>query len=214
MEEGQQVAFHRNYERHTSKRYAKEQAEIEVFEAQIAALQQQIEELAEEHSSEGGLLEEARNDKDKLTKASAAARLKDIKSDKDAAEERKVLKEYVALSEQETEVSGELKMTQDGLMVKVAAKYAQLTEDDFKTPVVDDKWLATLADAVQGELGRVSQTLTGRIRQLSEAGWQLITFLNFTDSMIVGRKSLQLSRQRREDAVDHMMISKVAIVDD
>jgi type I restriction enzyme M protein len=34
--------------------------------------------------------------------------------------------------------------------------------------VVDDKWLATLLVAVQGELDRVSQTLTGRIRQLAE----------------------------------------------
>ena len=34
--------------------------------------------------------------------------------------------------------------------------------------MVDDKWLATLAAAVQGELDRVSQTITGRIRQLAE----------------------------------------------
>jgi len=34
--------------------------------------------------------------------------------------------------------------------------------------VVDDKWLAALAISVQGELDRVSQTLTGRIRQLAE----------------------------------------------
>ena len=34
--------------------------------------------------------------------------------------------------------------------------------------MVDDKWLAILAAAVQGELDRVSQTLTGRIRQLAE----------------------------------------------
>ena len=53
-------------------------------------------------------------------------------------------------------------------MDKVAAKYGQLTEDDIKTLVVDDKWLATIAAAVQGELDRVSQTLTGRIRQLAE----------------------------------------------
>jgi type I restriction enzyme M protein len=33
---------------------------------------------------------------------------------------------------------------------------------------MDDKWLATIAAAVQGELDRVSQTLTGRIRQLAE----------------------------------------------
>ena len=51
---------------------------------------------------------------------------------------------------------------------KLDAKYPKLTEDDIKTLVVDDKWLATLAAAVQGELDRVSQTLTGRIRQLAE----------------------------------------------
>ncbi|MBA2602623.1 MAG: hypothetical protein H0U94_03460, partial [Acidobacteria bacterium] len=36
-----------------------------------------------------------------------------------------------------------------------------------KTLVVDDKWMARLSAAVQGELDRVSQTLTGRIRQLA-----------------------------------------------
>jgi type I restriction enzyme M protein len=33
---------------------------------------------------------------------------------------------------------------------------------------VDDKWMARLSAAVQGELDRVSQTLTGRIRELAE----------------------------------------------
>ena len=42
------------------------------------------------------------------------------------------------------------------------------TEGEIKTLVVDDKWLSTLAAAVQGELDRVSQTLTGRIRELAE----------------------------------------------
>jgi type I restriction enzyme M protein len=34
--------------------------------------------------------------------------------------------------------------------------------------VVDDKWVATLATSVQSELDRVSQALTGRIKQLAE----------------------------------------------
>ena len=34
--------------------------------------------------------------------------------------------------------------------------------------MVDDKWMARLSAAVQGELDRVSQTLTGRIRELAE----------------------------------------------
>jgi type I restriction enzyme M protein len=54
------------------------------------------------------------------------------------------------------------------MLVKVAAKYEQLTEADIKALVVDDKWLATLATAVQSELDRVSQTLTTRIRELAE----------------------------------------------
>ena len=50
----------------------------------------------------------------------------------------------------------------------MAAKYGKLTEAEIKTLVVDDKWLAQLAADVQSELDRVSQTLTGRIRQLAD----------------------------------------------
>ena len=148
--------------------FAKEQAAIEALQAQQAALEQQLEEMAEEHGGEGGLLEDAKNDKDKLTKASATARLKEIKTDKDAADERQALQEYLGLVEQESVVSSNIKTAQEALIAKVAAKYEQLTEAEIKTLVVDDKWIATLATAVQGELDRVSQTLTGRIRELAE----------------------------------------------
>ena len=148
--------------------FPKEQTAIEKLETEIAAFQQQLEELDEEHSGEDGLLEDARNDKDKLTKASVAVRLNEIKGDKDAADERKVLTKYLALSEEETTASAALKAAQERLMEKVLQQYAKLTEDNIKTLVVDDKWLVTLAAAVQGELDRVSQTLTGRIRQLAE----------------------------------------------
>ncbi len=148
--------------------FGTEQAAIEKLETDIAALQQQMEELAEEHGGEGGLLEDAKSDKDKLTKASVAARLKDIKGDADSADERKLLAGYLALSEQEATASAALKAAQESVMDAVLQQYARLTEDDIKTLVVDDKWLATLAGAVQGELDRVSQTLTGRIRQLAE----------------------------------------------
>jgi len=40
--------------------------------------------------------------------------------------------------------------------------------DEIKALVVDDKWMAALATSVQSELDRVSQALTGRIRQLAE----------------------------------------------
>ena len=151
--------------------YAKEQAAIDTLETQLATLAQQIEEMAEEHGGEGGLLEDARNEKDKLTKASVAARLKEIGKadpDPDTADERKALSEYLALSEKEAATSAKLGDAQDALIAQVAARYGQLTEAEIQTLVVDDKWLATLAAAVQGELDRVSSTLTGRIHQLAE----------------------------------------------
>jgi len=148
--------------------YVKEQAAIEELEAQVASLLQQIEEMAEEHGGEGGPLEDARNDKEKLTKASVSARLKEIKTDADATDERKVLKDYLTLIEKEADTDEKLWAAQCALTEKVAAKYGKLTEDEIKTLVVDDKWLANLAAAVQGELDRVSHTLTGRARQLAE----------------------------------------------
>ena len=97
------------------------------------------------------------------------ARLKEIKDDPDSADERKVLEDYLALLEKEAERQEKAeRRRQEALEAKVAAKYGKLTEAEIKTLVVDDKWLATLAAAVQGELDRVSQTLTGRIRQLAE----------------------------------------------
>ena len=52
--------------------FAAEQAAIEKLEAEVAASEQALEEMAEEHGGEDGLLEAAKNDKDKLTKASVA----------------------------------------------------------------------------------------------------------------------------------------------
>ena len=148
--------------------FAIEQAAIEKLEAEVAANEQALEEMVEEHNGEDGLLAEAKNDKDKLTKASVSSRLEEIEGDKDAADERVVLDKYSDLIKKYAVASGKVTFAQEALLLKVAAQYGKLTEDEIKTLVVDDKWLATLAAAVQGELDRVSQTLTGRIRQLAE----------------------------------------------
>lgn len=148
--------------------FAKEQAAIEQLEADRDAVSRRLEELDEEHSGEDNLLADARTDKGKLSKASVKSRLADIQRDTDAAEERKLLKECLALIEEEAAAGKKVKDAQKSLDAKVAAKYGKLSEDEIKTLIVDDKWLTTLAAAMQGELDRVSQTLTGRIRQLAE----------------------------------------------
>ncbi len=148
--------------------FAADQQRIEELETAREALTRQLEELDEEHGSEGGLLEEAKNEKGKLTRASITIRLKDILSDPDATEERAMLHTVLKLLDQETEASRKVKEAQKVLDAKVATKYYALSEDEVKTLVVEDKWLATLASDVQTELSRVSQALNGRIKQLAE----------------------------------------------
>ena len=48
------------------------------------------------------------------------------------------------------------------------ARYATLTETEIKTLVVEDKWLATLGEAIEGELQRLTQQLAGRAKELEE----------------------------------------------
>ena len=128
-----------------------------------------MEEMDEEHGGEEGLLAEVEErqgqDHQGQRRRPGSRRSSD---DAEAADERKVLKDYLALLEKEADANEQAQGRAEGAGAKVAAKYGKLTEAEIKTLVVDDKWLATLAAAVQSELDRVSQALTGRIRQLAE----------------------------------------------
>jgi type I restriction enzyme M protein len=150
-------------------RYFRSEAEaIEKLEADREAVAREIEEMAEEHSGEDGLLEEAKTDKGKITKASIKARLIDIKHDWDAKEERKVLNEYLKLIEKESTAGRKAKDAQRSLDGKVGALYTRLSEEEVQSLIVDDKWIAILESNINTELDRVSQALTGRIKQLAE----------------------------------------------
>ena len=148
--------------------YEAERLEIEKWEAEAAKAVQALDELKEEHGGEEGLLAEVIDEKGKITKGTLTARLKAIKGDKEFADEWKVLEQYARLLEEESKAEAEASQLQDALDEKVLAKYGALTEDEVKTLVVDDKWLKTLAADVQSELDRVSQALTGRVKQLAE----------------------------------------------
>jgi len=148
--------------------FAEEQKAIKQLETDRDAITRQMEELEEEHSGEEGLLEEAKTDKGKVTKALIQKRVKEIKNDADASEELKVLEGYLKLIEKETEANKKIKDAQTILDKKVIARYKALTEDEVKTLVVDDKWMAAISHDVKTELERISQRLTQRIKELAE----------------------------------------------
>ena len=150
-------------------RYFKaEQAAIAELETKKDEIVRQQEELQEEHGGEEGLLEEVTNDSGKITKTNVNDRIKTIKNDATFADELKVLKAYLKLIEQEAEVSKEIKLLTQFLDKYVLIKYGELTEDEIKTLVVDDKWMVTLRQAIASEMERISQRLTQRIKELAE----------------------------------------------
>lgn len=75
---------------------------------------------------------------------------------------------YLSLLDEQSALKSKVKEADAALDKLAHDQYPRLSVDEIKTLVVEDKWLAMLAIEVQGELDRVSQTLTSRIRQLAE----------------------------------------------
>jgi type I restriction enzyme M protein len=178
--------------------FAAERDAIEALDNQLATLEQQLDEMREEHSGEDGLLAEANEANDgeplKITAKSLKAALKKIGQTPDDADERKALEAYADLLEQLAETKAQRKAAQEDLDKKIDAKYPKLTEAEIKTLVVDDKWMARLQAAVQGELDRVSQTLTGRIRELAERYAMPLPQLSDEVAILTARVEVHLKR--------------------
>ena len=73
-----------------------------------------------------------------------------------------------ALFDKEAAADKKLRDTQKALAAKVLLKFRQLTVDEVKVLVVDDKWLASLEALVGGELAKASHALSARVGQLAK----------------------------------------------
>ncbi|MCG2741135.1 MAG: type I restriction-modification system subunit M [Syntrophaceae bacterium] len=144
--------------------YAKEQGAIDQIGAELEGVSAKLAELEEEHGGEEGAFAEL----DKVNKANVAARVKEIKSDKEAKGEVAVLNEWLKLNVEEADLKKKLKEAEATLDAKAYAHYPKLTEAEVKALVVDDKWLAALDRDIHGEMDRVSQALTQRVKELAE----------------------------------------------
>lgn len=144
--------------------FAAEQKAIDETSAALEAAGSTLAELEEEHGGEDGLLASL----DKINAAAVKARIKEIGKGKDDAEELALLRQWQGLAEKVAELKRSLKALELALDKLAYEKYPKLSLDEIKSLVVDDKWLATLSVAVHGEVERVSQALTRRVRELAE----------------------------------------------
>ncbi|MBU3679731.1 MAG: type I restriction endonuclease subunit M [Candidatus Kapabacteria bacterium] len=144
--------------------FTAQQASLESAQSELDTTSASIAELEDEHGAEDGYL----GSLDKISKADVTARLKEIKGDADAQDEQDTLKRWLELTEQESTLKRKIKEQSAALDTQAYEKYPTLTPNDVKALVIEDKWMTRLSQAVHGELDRVSQTLTGRIRELAE----------------------------------------------
>lgn len=144
--------------------FAQERTALDEMRAQLEVAATSLAELEEEHGGEEGFL----GTLDKIAKAEINARLNEIKGDKGAKDEAGVLKRWLKLSDSEMVFKRAVREQEAALDKMAYEKYPKLSAAEIKTLVVDDKWMAALSASVEGELNRVSQTLTGRIRELAE----------------------------------------------
>ena len=137
---------------------------LEALEAEKESMAAQITELEEEHGGDEGYFAEF----DKINKGAVAKRVKELGKSNDAKDELEVLNKYLELSEQLVKINGDTKKASEALDKKTWEQYAKLTTDDVKHLVVDAKWMIAMQTAIEGEMERISQRLTGRIKELME----------------------------------------------
>ncbi|MCB9150908.1 MAG: N-6 DNA methylase [Caldilineaceae bacterium] len=144
--------------------FGPEEAAMAALQAELEATTAALAELEEEQGGEEGFLGAL----EKVNKVEVNARRREIQDDAEAADELAVLTQWLALNAAEAEQKRAMREAEAALDQLAYAKYPALSVAEIKELVVDDKWLAALTAAVQGELERVSQRLTRRVRQLAE----------------------------------------------
>lgn len=123
--------------------------------------------MIEEHGGDEGLLSEVIND-NKISKANLTKRIKEIKKLHGYEDELEVLNKYLKLMEEVSDKDKKIKELKEALDKKVMIKYKELSEEEIKEIVIQDKWMKVLLEAIEELLDGISQSLTGRIMELAK----------------------------------------------
>ena len=116
-------------------------------------------EITEENSGEDGVFSQF----DDLRKPVIIARIKAIKEDASAKEELNVLQEYVKALDTEAEYKRALKQAETDLDTMLENKYPQLTIEEIKHLLIEEKWFASIYNGIDAIHSKVSHQLSKRV---------------------------------------------------
>jgi len=145
-----------------------EVAHLDELEAAADAAGAELDAFLEEHGGEEGLLADALTDTGRVTKKSLETALKRVKGNPEAADEEQAIRRALKLVAAKSKADKALRDARKALDQAVLGRYDTLTEEEVKALVVDDKWLASLEQAVREEMERVAQRLAARVGELAE----------------------------------------------
>ncbi|WP_026090754.1 type I restriction-modification system subunit M [Sandarakinorhabdus sp. AAP62] len=178
--------------------FADEAAEIERLEGEVERLEAELAAMVEEHGGEDGDLSEAVDEDGDFDVKAAKVRRAAIVAAFDKGIFKKFEKaekagtaipdrlwsefveelpefleffqidEALRLADAIKDAKADVKAAKAALDGTVVNQYTKLTLDEAKALVIDDKWLARLAAAVEGELARVAQRLSVRCGELAK----------------------------------------------
>ena len=146
--------------------FAAEQKHLDELNTKLEQVSAQMDELMDEHGGEEGLLAEV-VENDKLVRGAVQRRIKEIREESEFGDELAVLQKCLIWFDEEAEAKRAIKDAESTLEEKVLAKYPTLSLEEIKALVIERKWMEALVAAVMGEADRLSQSLTGRVKELA-----------------------------------------------
>jgi type I restriction enzyme M protein len=135
-----------------------------------------VDEYAEEHAVDEGLLASAMDD-NKVTKGLATARLKEAKQEGSDPDEVAALERVIELFSQEATAKKTAKGAQADLDLSTLKKYGDLSETEIKQLVIDDKWYASVRERIVNEVNSLTRALVDRIQELGQRYVQTLAVL-------------------------------------
>jgi len=150
-----------------SEYFSAEQEAIDKLSVELGEIASLMETMIEEHGNDDGLLSNV-VDKGKITKDRIKKRIKEIKDDDNYADEIEQLQAYQKLMDSGSSYKAALKEAQKALDEALFKKYPELTLDEIKHLVIDEKWCGTIGDAVEKIYTAISNGLAARILELYE----------------------------------------------
>ena len=144
--------------------FADEQAALDATEADLESLETALTEMEEEQSGDDGVFA----DFEKINAKGVNDRLKEIEDNAEFDDERAMLTEWVEKSKSITALKKQVKEQDEALDKAVLEHYPKLTEQEIKEIVVQNKWLASLNQMIDGSNQAVLQNLTRRLKELAK----------------------------------------------